>query len=139
MARSAFQLPQDNTAPAQVDRGVLALLRMTGARCRVMRRAAPVEACALLAGPRAPEAAAALLLRGFNGENGVPRLRLYQPGAADVSFDEAWLLAALAAAKRGDTDSLTFLLARRLPRAARRPVGCLMRGLAVVLAERRAA
>ena len=117
-----------------VDRTTLAMLRVTGARCRVMARSSDaVEACALLHGGRAAETVAQVLLRVFSGEGGMPRLKLYQPGADDVSFDEAWLLSALAAADRQDHDSLTFLLARRLPKHARRPVGRLFVALAHAL------
>ncbi len=113
----------------------LALLRVVGARCRVMARADLFHACAMLSTDRdrAAEAVATALLRAFDGTGGLPRLRFYQPMAPEVSFDEHWLLAALAAAGRGDTDSLTFLVARRVPAYARRQVAFLVGALAHAL------
>lgn len=60
------------------------------------------------------------------------RPRFYRPGNAEISFDEAWLMALLRALRTGDRDSATFLLHRRIRPAARRSVlflahGCLDR------------
>jgi hypothetical protein len=118
-------------------RKALALLRVTGARCRVMARSDLFRACAMLSADksRAAEAVATALIRGLTGGGGLPRLRLYQPGANEVSFDELWLLSALAAANRGDSDSLTFLLARRVPAHSRRQIGFLVMALQQALAR----
>ncbi len=114
----------------------LATIRVVGARCRAMARTDLFRACAMLSTDRtrATEAVATALLRAFSGLDGLPRLQLYQPGEPARSFDEDWLLAALAAADRGDDDSLTFLLARRVPHHARRQIAFLVRALAKALA-----
>ncbi len=72
-----------------------------------------------------PDVTAMALLRCLNGANGMPRVRLYQPSATELSFDERWLLAGLSAVKRRDGDSLAFLLASRIPAHSRRQVGVL--------------
>ncbi len=113
------------------DRLVLTMLRFTGARCRAMARTDLFKACAMLSDDRsrAVEAVCTALLRSFSGTGGMPRLRLYEVTSDEVSFDEHWLLAALGAARRGDTDSLSFLLARRVPAHARRQIGFLVSAL----------
>jgi len=49
------------------------------------------------------------------------RLTFHEPGATEVSFDEAWLCNALDAVRQGDTDRYAFALRSRLTaeRAAR--------------------
>lgn len=39
----------------------------------------------------------------------------HRPGVQQLTFDEAWLFAALCAQARGDIDSVGFLVTRRLP------------------------
>lgn len=129
--------PQALTAD---DRAGLALLRVIGAQCRVMARSDLFRACAMLSTDktRAAEAVATALIRGLTGAGGLRHgLRLYQPGAPELSFDELWLLAALNAARHGDTDSLSFLLGRRLPHASRRQIGFLITSLAGALSADR--
>ncbi|MEO0938755.1 MAG: hypothetical protein AAFY38_11430 [Pseudomonadota bacterium] len=46
--------------------------------------------------------------------------RFYAPGAAERSFDEAWLAALFGAHRRGDASSLAFLLMRRVAPAYQR-------------------
>ena len=113
------------------DKLVLTMLRFIGARCRAMARTDLFKACAMLSDDRsrAVEAVCTALLRSFSGTGDMPRLRLYEVTSTEVSFDERWLLAALSAARRGDTDSLTFLLARRVPAHARRQIGFLVAAL----------
>ncbi|MEJ6394145.1 hypothetical protein V8J82_12805 [Gymnodinialimonas sp. 2305UL16-5] len=122
--------PSDS--PPLVPQEDLAFLRVIAARSRCAARTDLFEACALLSmeTSRAAETLALALFRAFSGQGGMPRLRIYQPAAVEISFDERWLLAALAAAKRGDRDSLTFLLARRIPRHAQRNIGFLVSALA---------
>jgi len=133
-----LHVPSHNPADtlSAEDRHALALLRVTGARCRVMARSDLFRACAMLSEDksRAAEAVATALIRGLTGAGGLPHLRLYQPGAGEISFDEHWLLSALAAATREDTDSLTFLLASRLPTVSQRQFGFLVTALAQALA-----
>lgn len=117
------------------ERVALALFRVVGARCRVMARADLFRACAMLSDDktRAAEAVATALIRGLTGAGGIGGLRLYQPGAPELSFDERWLLGALSTARRGDVDSLTFLLARRLPHHSQRQIGFLVTALGEAL------
>jgi hypothetical protein len=134
--RALAHQTQTTLPDAAVDRAMLAFLRMASARSGCAARADLFQACAALSSDptRAADALALALFRGLSGQGGLPKLRLYQPSAPEVSFDEHWLLGALDAAGRGDTDSLTFLLARRIPRHARRNVGFLIGALARVLA-----
>lgn len=111
-------------------------LRRVAARSRGMPGEDMFRACAML-GARgdavAAEHAATALFRVLPRVMGLSRLRLFETGAAECSFDEAWLLSALSSAKRGDEDSLTFLMARRLPHHARRQAACLVGILARAL------
>jgi hypothetical protein len=116
--------------------GRLDWLRQVAARSRGMPGEDMFRACAML-GTRghavAAEHAATALFRVLPRVLGRTRLRLYEGGALERSFDEDWLLAALDAAGRGDEDSLTFLMARRLPHHARRQAACLVAILARAL------
>jgi len=140
MSALAYHLPV--TAP--LDRPVkteggaprLDWLRRIGARTRAMAGEDLFRACALLGADGTPQAAdtyAVALCRVLPRALGQTRMRFYQPGAAERSFDENWLIAALDAADRGDQHSLTFLLARRLPQHARRQVAFLLTSLSRAL------
>jgi len=133
----SFNPPPEMREMPLSDQATLTLLRLVGARCRVMARTDLFRACAMLSGDRmrAAEAVATALIRGLTGAGGLPRLRLYQLGANELSFDELWLLSALSAANRGDSDSLTFLLARRVPAQSRRQIGFLVMALQQALAR----
>lgn len=126
---------QSDAPDAEFDRATLAFLRLASARSGCAARTDLFQACAALSNDptRAADSLALALFRGLSGQGDVPKLRLYQPSAPEISFDEQWLLSALFAAGRGDIDSLTFLLARRIPRHARRNVGFLIQGLARAL------
>lgn len=142
-ALTARILPQDDQTALldDAERWALSTLRFIGARCRGMARGDLFKACAMLSDDRtrAVEAVGTALLRGLNGEHGMPKLRLYQLNSTDISFDESWLLSAISAARRGDETSLTFLLARRIPAHARRQIGFLVVALADALDQRKAA
>ncbi|MEM7724484.1 MAG: hypothetical protein AAF376_19245 [Pseudomonadota bacterium] len=99
-------------------------LRAIAARCRCTARTDLFRACAVLSEDRsaAAKAYAEALIRAMPSG----RMTFYQPGSRDLSFDERWLLALMDAAERGDEASLTFLMARRLPRHTRRSVGVLV-------------
>ncbi len=58
-----------------------------------------------------------------------------RPGAQELSFDEAWLIAALTAKQAGDADSFAFLMQRRIGPTKRRIFGALVIGLAEILDE----
>jgi len=117
------------------DRATLSLLRIQNARCRCLARSDLFQTyTSVVADPvRRAEDLALALLRSFDGEDGMPRLKLFQPTAPEHSFDEDWLLAGLAAAGRRDGDSLRFLLSRRIPLHGRRQVATLLTALADAL------
>jgi len=46
-------------------------------------------------------------------------MKFYRPGTADISFDEAWLLSLVDAARRGDALSMRFMTGRRVAPQAR--------------------
>ncbi|WP_227284085.1 hypothetical protein [Boseongicola sp. H5] len=126
LPRRALALPLEPETKRE-----LAWLRVAGARCRVMRRSDLFHACAVLSlsGEQAALAYAQALFRALPGL--LPGgLRLYAPGDAQVSFDEAWLLQLLNRARAGDLDSLTFLIGRRIAPHARRQVAFLIQRLA---------
>ncbi len=120
-----------------IDRSPLSFLRVAAARNRCRARGDLFKACAALSVDpgREAEALAQALFSGFSGQGDMPRLRLYQPAADELSFDERWLLSAIGAAQRGDTDSLTFLLGRRVPKHARRNIAFLLTALGKCLAK----
>ncbi|SFE29512.1 hypothetical protein [Roseivivax sediminis] len=123
----AARLPDDEAA-------LLDMLRRTAARCRATPRADLFRACALLGAERsvaAPRFAEALL-RTLDQGLGRP-VRIYKRGSTELSFDERWLLALIAAFRRDDDASATFLVSRRLTHASRRSIGFLARGLSMGL------
>jgi hypothetical protein len=63
------------------------------------------------------------------------RVVFHRPGAREMTFDEAWLLRLVASIRTGDSDSLAFALASRVPRPLRAPVLFLAEGLANALDE----
>lgn len=109
---------------------ILALRRLAP-RCHAGARLDLFRACAMLSGNAdvAAKTYAEALLRGLAVVFGRAPV-LHQPGAAELSFDEAWLASLLAAALRDDEASTRFLLASRLPRHAQRQIGWLARQLA---------
>ncbi len=106
-------------------------LRRISGQCRCAARADLFQACAMFNSDAhtAADAYAAAIFRAVPAG----RLSFHCPGSVEVSFDESWLMAMLSAAKRGDDASLTFLLARRLPRHLRRQVGFLVVNLSRAL------
>lgn len=115
-----FSRPKDEI-PASVT-----ALRRLAPRCQAGARLDLFRACAMLSTDSgvAARSYAEALLRGLAVVMGrVPVL--HQPGAGELSFDEAWIASLLAAAKRGDEGSMRFLLASRLPRHAQRQIGWL--------------
>ena len=130
--------PRSRPAADRVDaldaasRGRLALLRVCALECRAARRLGLAEACARLSGEGAAAPAptrAEALVRTLPEALG-RRLAIRRPGEPRLSFDEAWLLALLAASARRDAHSVAFLLrSRALPRSWR-ALAVLVRGLA---------
>lgn len=103
----------------EASRGRLALLRICAVECRAARRLGLPEARAQLAACSEVDAPAyaEALVRTLPEALG-RRLEIRQPGATTPSFDEAWMLALLAATDRRDAPSVAFLLrSRAMPRS----------------------
>ena len=100
------------TVPPQI-----ALLRLAMLECRTASRR-DLELCGRVDPSAPPEVhATALAQMLFSASD--RRFVCWRPGTTDMSFDERWLAALIAARARGDTDSARFLLARRF-----RPEAC---------------
>jgi len=130
--------PATPTAPGldprsgPVDRWLLAVLRCAARSCRAAARLEPERACSLI--DASPDAAARTLLCTLPAALGQP-IRVYGPRETDLSFDERWILSAIAAVQRGDADSLHFLIARRVPAHRRRWLIVLLRRVAEAAGE----
>lgn len=122
IAQTQFFRPHMVEIPAPV-----AALRRLAPRCQAGARLDLFRACAMLSGHAeiAAQAYAEALLRGLAAVWGRAPV-LHQPGAAELSFDEAWIASLLGAAGRGDESSMRFLLASRLPRHVWRQIGWLV-------------
>ena len=118
----------DAQAPAtKPDMVWLNVVRLVAQRSRSKPRTDLFEPCAErhVGHARSRLAYAEALVRCLNPALG--RLAtFYRPGTEERSFDEAWLLAALHAVRRGDAVSLTFLLRRRLAKHDQRLIGFLI-------------
>lgn len=121
-------------APVAIPSGV-ALLRVLAPACRAKARLDLFQSCEMLSLDRAQaaQAFAEALVRTL--AQGLGRLPvLHRAGTPEMSFDEAWLAALFAAKARGDDDSFTFLIRRRLARGHGRQIGFLVAALAERLA-----
>lgn len=133
MPQPALLQPTPASHPV-LDTATLGFLRVQGARSRCLARSDVFACSATLCNKTCTvESRAISLIRALSCDEALGGLRLYEPGASDVSFDEMWLLAALQAGAREDRDSLTFLLARRLQKPARRHIGALIMALSRAL------
>ncbi|MEL6643749.1 MAG: hypothetical protein AAFQ79_07435 [Pseudomonadota bacterium] len=116
--------------PPERDGASLALLtqvRLAALECRAAARTDLFEACALLSNDRtvARSAHADALMKCLPQATGKP-LRILRPGEAEVTFDEAWILALTGSLARSDSDSFAFLLRSRVAPWARRNIGFLL-------------
>ncbi|ASM73042.1 MULTISPECIES: hypothetical protein [Roseobacteraceae] len=109
------------------DRATLALLRIAACGCRASARMEVEQACAII--DASPDKALHTLLAALPVAFGRPT-RFYQLGSSELSFDERWLLSAIDAARREDSDSEYFLITRRVPAHFRRWVAFLVRRVA---------
>jgi hypothetical protein len=75
---------------------------------------------------------AAALIRTLSQGLGRP-LVFFKPGSREVSFDERWLIALVAAVQKRDEPSFEFLIRSRLARHTHRPTAFLARNLAMRL------
>jgi hypothetical protein len=120
--------------PVAIPSGI-AMLRVLAPACRAKARLDLFQACAMLSLDRnqAAQAYAEALVRTL--AQGLGRLPvLHRAGSPEMSFDEAWLAALFAARERGDDDSFTFLIRRRLACGHERHIGFLVAALAERLA-----
>jgi len=106
---------------------VLNRLRMSAMECRVAARIDLFEACALLTleGEDAKRTFVSTLIKCLSEAVHAP-IKWYQPGASDLTFDEAWVLRCLISIEAKDTHSLEFLLRSRVSPADRRYIGYLL-------------
>jgi hypothetical protein len=123
------------TAPdagATADTGLLNRLRLQNLRCRAAARTDLHGLYAHLAssGDAEPSAYVEALLLTLGQSPGGHGLQLFRPGAVEISLDERWLLSLIAALRRGDEASASFLLQSRIGRQDRRPVAFLAGGVA---------
>lgn len=109
------------------DRDTLNRLRLCAMECRVAARTDLFEACALLAlgGETSKHSFMSTFVKCLSDAVHAP-VKWYQPGATDVTFDEAWVLRCLSVIETGDTDSLSFLLRSRVAPRDRRYIGYLL-------------
>jgi hypothetical protein len=126
----SLALRHTEPAPQPIPAGV-ALLRVLAPACRAKARLDLFHACAMLSLRRdeAAQAFAEALVRTLAQGLGRPPV-LHRAGTPEMSFDETWLAALFAARARGDEDSFTFLIRRRLPNGAARQIGFLVAALA---------
>lgn len=108
-------------------RDVLNRLRLSAMECRVAARTDLFEACALLTmeGEDAKRTFIATFVKCFSQAVRAP-VKWYQPGATDLTFDEAWVMRCLSAIRSDDHSSLAFLLRSRVAPADRRYIGFLL-------------
>lgn len=106
---------------------VLNRLRLCAMECRVAARADLFEACALLTldGEDAKLTFMETFIKCLPDATRAP-IKWYQPGATDITFDEAWVLRCLASIRKDDTSSLTFLLRSRITPSDQRYIGFLL-------------
>ncbi|MEL7105188.1 MAG: hypothetical protein AAGM21_04660 [Pseudomonadota bacterium] len=125
-------LPDAQPGPvAPVCAPALSHLRVAGLACRAAPRRELFTACALLQVERTRHAGAyaTALVQGLPEALGTRPVFL-APGEAKRSFDEAWLLRAMAAHRAGDRASFDFLIRSRITVHAHRSIGYLIAGLA---------
>ncbi|MEM7614180.1 MAG: hypothetical protein AAF245_03990 [Pseudomonadota bacterium] len=123
---SALPKRPDN-GPDLAEGALLDQLRQAHRICRCAAQTDLYEACAVLALDRQTAQAAALegVMRCLPQALSHAPL-IYLPGVEERSFDEAWLLRLISAARAQDHDSFTFLLHSRIPPLARRQLAYLI-------------
>ena len=135
MALTATAFAQTAPVPKPIFRaGTLATLnhlRVIALNCRSKARADLFQACAVLSQDRhtARDTHGEVLMRCLS-QALERRPVLFRPGAAELSFDEAWIARLVEAARDGDDDSFLFLICARVPIVARRNLAFLLRGVA---------
>lgn len=129
----AFRPQQDVSAPALPETLIALLNRMRfhAIRCRASAHLDLFKACSLL-DPHANGAEIETLrtLVRVMGQALDREPVFFQPGSAEISFDERWLLALITAAHTKDDNSFQFLMVRRVAHHKRRIFSLLIKSLA---------
>lgn len=114
-------------------RGLLNRVRFQATTCRASARVDLWRACDLI-GPDSAQTTRRLdvLLQVLDEALG-KRPVFYCPGAADLSFDERWLIGAIDARMRDDDDSFAFLMHARVAKPERRLFAMLVTAIAACL------
>lgn len=117
-------------------RGVLNHLRVIALGCRSAAQTNLFKACALLSNKEntARDAHARALVKCLE-QAIAARPTFFRPGVKEVSFDEAWLIRTIAAARQGDTDSFSFLIRSRVPKLHQRHIAFLINGISEQFAQ----
>ena len=137
---AVLEIESEHDRPhATLPPSTLALLnriRFAAALCRSSARLDLFEACALLdrEADGAEEVHIATLIRVM-GQALDARPVFRRPGEIELSFDEAWLVAAISARLDGDEDSFAFLVGRRVAASKRRTLSMLVSGLVAILKQ----
>ena len=130
LANEPARQPQSPPDMAAQWRDVLNALRVIALECRVAAQMDLFKACAMLSTQpeTARDAHARALIKCLRQVTS-RKTTFFRPGTEEISFDEAWLVQALSAIKRGDGDSFSFLVRSRVPREHQRHIGFLIRGI----------
>lgn len=128
---TTFDQPSGDAVVPDDWRTTLNALRVVALSCRVAARDDLFQACAMLSQTKAVarDAHARALVKCLREALGKAPI-FYRPGEKHMSFDEAWLLRLIAATEANDGDSVTFLIASRIPPIHRRHIAFLARGIA---------
>ena len=112
-------------------RGLLNALRLIALECRVAAQTDLFMACALLSNKQdtARDAFARALLKCLRQAIHQKPV-FFRSSTEEVSFDEAWLMRALVAARDSDSDSFAFLIRSRVPMLHQRNIAFLVKGIA---------
>ncbi|MEM1299455.1 MAG: hypothetical protein AAGH68_09250 [Pseudomonadota bacterium] len=111
--------------------GVLNHIRIAALKCRYCAKAEPQEACRVLWNdPVVSKGAFAEVLVPYFAQALGRNVRIFSPGVADVSPDEALLLRLISSLRDGDHASAEFMLRSRIPKHMRRTISFLARGVA---------
>ncbi|MFQ1700266.1 hypothetical protein ACJ5NV_06705 [Loktanella agnita] len=128
--QTAYSSPAQEPAIPVHWRARLNALRMIALECRTAASADLFKACAMLSNKEdtARDAHARALIKCLAPAIG-HRPVFFRPGVEELSFDEAWLMRAIDAAKAADLDSMAFLVRSRVPKLFQRHVAFLIKGI----------
>ncbi|MBV0911164.1 hypothetical protein [Anianabacter salinae] len=127
-----FPDPEIEVPQEPVDRAVLTRLRFAAKACRASARLGPERACSII--DAAPDRAMTALVSALSDAVGRP-VRTYALHETEMTFDERWVLSAIAALGRNDLDSVAFLVSSRVPPHIERWMFVLLRRVTDALGE----